>query len=165
MAAPVRHGRYAPQKTLSSTSGLSRRHGVNETQCSEKALFALTYFIAKSKLKNQSGRKGAKSVWVYSLTPGASIPIIVLIVNTGGVMARTTSVTIGEQLDSFISRLIDSGRYGSASEVMRSALRLLEQQETNDEVIRQAVIAGLESGESSLSLRDIAAQRKLRHRV
>lgn len=80
-------------------------------------------------------------------------------------MARTTSVTIGEQLDSFISRLIDSGRYGSASEVMRSALRLLEQQETNDEVIRQAVIAGLESGESSLSLRDIAAQTKLRHRV
>ncbi|MBD2806555.1 type II toxin-antitoxin system ParD family antitoxin [Xenorhabdus sp. ZM] len=80
-------------------------------------------------------------------------------------MARTTSVTIGEQLDSFISRLIDSGRYGSASEVMRSALRLLEQQETNDEVVRQAVIAGLESGESPLSLRDIAAQRKLRHRV
>ncbi|WP_411705591.1 type II toxin-antitoxin system ParD family antitoxin [Edaphovirga cremea] len=80
-------------------------------------------------------------------------------------MARTTSVTIGEQLDSFISRLIDSGRYGSASEVMRSALRLLEQQETNDEAVRQAVIAGLESGESPLSLRDIAAQRKLRHRV
>ena len=106
MAAPVRHGRYAPQKTLSSTSGLSRRHGVNETQCSEKALFALTYFIAKSKLKNQSGRKGAKSVWVYSLTPGASIPIIVLIVNTGGVMARTTSVTIGEQLDSLPARLV-----------------------------------------------------------
>lgn len=63
-------------------------------------------------------------------------------------MVRTTIVTIGEQLDSFISRLIDSGRYGSASEV-----------------IRQAVIAGLDSGESSLSLRDIAEQRKLRHRV
>ncbi|WP_300002317.1 type II toxin-antitoxin system ParD family antitoxin [uncultured Cedecea sp.] len=80
-------------------------------------------------------------------------------------MARTTSVTIGEQLDSFISRLIESGRYGSTSEVMRSALRLLEQQEANDEVVRLAVIAGLESGESSLSLREIAAQRKNKHRV
>jgi antitoxin ParD1/3/4 len=100
---------------------------------------------------------------VYSLTPGASIPIIVLIVNTGALWPEQQA-TIGEQLDSFISRLIDSGRYGSASEVMRSALRLLEQQETNDEVIRQAVIAGLESGESSLSLRDIA-HKKPRHRV
>lgn len=100
-----------------------------------------------------------------SLTRGISISIIVFIVNTGGIMARTTSVTIGEQLDSFISRLIDSGRYGSASEVMRSALRLLEQQEAHDEAVRQAVIAGLESGESPLSLRDIAAQRKLKHRV
>lgn len=38
----------------------ARRHGVNETQSSEKALFALTFFIAKSKLKNQSGRKGGE---------------------------------------------------------------------------------------------------------
>ena len=80
-------------------------------------------------------------------------------------MARTTSVTLGEQLETFISRLIESGRYGSASGVMRSALRLLERQETNDEAVRQAVIAGLESGESPLSLQEIAAQRKLKHRV
>lgn len=119
-------------------------------------------FVRKA---HQGGQFGYAGSGVYSLTPGASTPTIVLIVNTGGIMARTTSVTIGEQLDSFISRLIDSGRYGSASEVMRSALRLLEQQEANDEVIRQAVIAGLESGESSLSLRDIAVQRKLKHRV
>lgn len=103
---------------------------------------------------------------MYSLTLGENILTIVLIVNTmGEVMSRTTSVTIGEQLNSFINRLIDSGRYGSTSEVMRSALRLLEQQETNDEVARQAVIAGLKSGESSQSLRDIAVQKKLRHCV
>ncbi|WP_127958528.1 type II toxin-antitoxin system ParD family antitoxin [Serratia microhaemolytica] len=80
-------------------------------------------------------------------------------------MSRTTSVTIGEQLNAFISRLIESGRYGSASEVMRSALRLLEQQEAKDEQIRLAVLAGLESGESPLSLSDIAAQKKQKHRV
>lgn len=80
-------------------------------------------------------------------------------------MARTRSVTISQQLDSFISRLIESGRYCSASEVMCSALRLLEQQEANNEVVLQAVIAGLESGESSLSLREIAAQRKNKHRA
>lgn len=44
-------------------------------------------------------------------------------------MARTTSVTIGTQLDDFVAELIDSGRYGSTSEVVRSALRLLERQE------------------------------------
>ncbi|NUU64979.1 type II toxin-antitoxin system ParD family antitoxin [Enterobacteriaceae bacterium BIT-l23] len=80
-------------------------------------------------------------------------------------MARTTSVTIGDQLDAFISRLIDSGRYGSVSEVMRSALRLLQQQEDRDEAVRQAVVSGLESGESPLSLKEIAAQRKRKHRV
>ncbi|MCW1873099.1 type II toxin-antitoxin system ParD family antitoxin (plasmid) [Erwinia sp. INIA-01] len=80
-------------------------------------------------------------------------------------MARTTSVTIDEQLELFINRLIESGRYGSTSEVMRSALRLLEKQEASDELLRQAVVAGLESGESELTLTEIAAQRKLKHRV
>ncbi|MBM7344908.1 type II toxin-antitoxin system ParD family antitoxin [Pantoea coffeiphila] len=80
-------------------------------------------------------------------------------------MARTTSVTIGEQLELFINRLIESGRYGSTSEVMRSALRLLEKQEASDELLRQAVVAGLESGESELTLTEIAEQRKLKHRV
>ncbi|MGJ3447782.1 type II toxin-antitoxin system ParD family antitoxin [Enterobacter sp. PTB] len=74
-------------------------------------------------------------------------------------MRKITSISMGEQLDGFVQRMVESGRYGNASEVMRSALRLLEQQETHDEVVRQAVIAGLESGESSLTLRDIAAQR------
>ncbi len=72
---------------------------------------------------------------------------------------------MGKQLDGFVQRMIESGRYGSASEVMRSALRLLEQQEYQDEVIRNAVIEGLESGESALTLREIAEQRKQRHRV
>ncbi|MEH4990369.1 type II toxin-antitoxin system ParD family antitoxin [Enterobacter asburiae] len=80
-------------------------------------------------------------------------------------MRKITSISMGEQLDGFVQRMVESGRYGNASEVMRSALRLLEQQETHDEVVRQAVIAGLESGESSLTLRDIAAQLNRKHNV
>jgi antitoxin ParD1/3/4 len=80
-------------------------------------------------------------------------------------MARTTSITIGSQLDDFIGKLIESGRYGSTSEVVRSALRLLEQQESQMAALRSAVEAGEKSGESELSLHEIAAQVKQKHDV
>ena len=66
-------------------------------------------------------------------------------------MARTTSITIGAPLDDFIGKLIESGRFGSTSEVVRSALRLLERQENQLAALRTAVEAGERSGESDLS--------------
>ena len=80
-------------------------------------------------------------------------------------MPRTTSITIGSQLDDFVGKLIESGRYGSTSEVVRSALRLLERQENQTAALRSAVEAGERSGESGLSLRDIADQVKKKHHV
>ena len=80
-------------------------------------------------------------------------------------MPRTTSVTIGSQLDDFVGKLIESGRYGSTSEVVRSAVRLLESQESQVTALRNAIEAGERSGESSLSLRDIANQVKQKHNV
>lgn len=80
-------------------------------------------------------------------------------------MPRTTSVTIGSQLDEFVTTLIESGRYGSTSEVIRSALRLLEHQENQAMALRRAIEAGDESGESDLNLKDIAAKVKLKHNV
>lgn len=80
-------------------------------------------------------------------------------------MARTTSVTIGSQLDEFVTTLIESGRYGSTSEVMRSALRLLERQENQTMALRDAIEAGDQSGESNLKLKDIAAKVKQKHNV
>lgn len=90
---------------------------------------------------------------------------IVLIINTGDLMARTTSVTIGESLDGFIERMIATGRYGSTSEVMRSALRLLEQQENQQDLLRKAIDEGDASGECSLSLKEIALRRKAQMNV
>lgn len=80
-------------------------------------------------------------------------------------MPRTTSITIGDQLDAFVSRMIDNGRYGSTSEVVRSALRLLEEKESQMDTLRNAVLAGEPSGESSLTLRDIAAKKKRERNV
>ncbi|MBO2618334.1 type II toxin-antitoxin system ParD family antitoxin [Shewanella algae] len=80
-------------------------------------------------------------------------------------MPRTTSITIGSQLDEFVGQLIASGRYGSTSEVVRSALRLLERQENQTAALKSAIEAGERSGESPLSLRDIAEQIKRQQHV
>ncbi len=80
-------------------------------------------------------------------------------------MPRTTSITIGSQLDEFVGKLIASGRYGSTSEVMRSALRLLERHENQSSALRSAVEAGEQSGESDLTLHDIARQVKQQQHV
>ncbi|MGR6981006.1 type II toxin-antitoxin system ParD family antitoxin [Testudinibacter sp. P27/CKL/0425] len=80
-------------------------------------------------------------------------------------MARTTSVTLGEPLNEFVAKMIESGRYGSSSEVMRSALRLLEEQEAQMEALRLAIKAGDESGESDLTISEFLAIKRASHNV
>ncbi|MDN3611454.1 type II toxin-antitoxin system ParD family antitoxin [Vibrio ostreicida] len=67
-------------------------------------------------------------------------------------MAKNTSITLGEHFDGFISSQIQSGRYSSASEVIRSALRLLETQETKMNTLRQLLVEGEESGMADYDL-------------
>lgn len=67
-------------------------------------------------------------------------------------MAKNTSITLGEHFDGFIANQIKSGRYGSASEVIRSALRLLETQETKIHTLRQLLVDGEESGTADYDL-------------
>lgn len=67
-------------------------------------------------------------------------------------MAKNTSITLGDHFDGFIANQIQSGRYSSASEVIRSALRLLETQETKMNTLRQLLIEGEESGTADYDL-------------
>jgi len=61
-------------------------------------------------------------------------------------MARNTSITLGNHFESFVEREIASGRYASVNEVIRSALRLLETEEQKVEALRNALIEGEDSG-------------------
>jgi antitoxin ParD1/3/4 len=63
-------------------------------------------------------------------------------------MSRNTSVSLGDHFESFIDRQIQSGRYGSASEVIRASLRLLEEHEQKLGALRQALIDGENSGDA-----------------
>ena len=63
-----------------------------------------------------------------------------------------SSYTIGEHYEAFIRKLVDSGRYSSASEVVRDSLRLLEDAEILRDIrtdeLRKLIQEGLDSGES-----------------
>jgi antitoxin ParD1/3/4 len=63
-------------------------------------------------------------------------------------MSKSTSVALDDHLVGFIERQIAAGRYGSASEVVRAALELLEEHEAKLEALRGALIEGEQSGPS-----------------
>jgi antitoxin ParD1/3/4 len=84
-------------------------------------------------------------------------------------MAKHTSVTLGDHFEQFVNAKIATGTFGSASEVVRAGLRLLERQEQEDaaklEALRAAIGKGIAAGrakDSSMEsvLAKSRAQRK-----
>lgn len=62
-------------------------------------------------------------------------------------MAKNTSMSLGEHFADFIDTQVQSGRYGSASEVVRAGLRMLEERETKVKALQEALITGERSGQ------------------
>lgn len=61
-------------------------------------------------------------------------------------MAKNTSISLGPHFDVFITEQVKDGRYGSASEVVRAGLRLLENKETRLGTLRAMLAEGEQSG-------------------
>lgn len=60
-------------------------------------------------------------------------------------MAKNTSILLGDYFDSFINKQVQTGKYSSASEVVRTALRMFEHEEAK----KVKLIKELKKGEKS----------------
>jgi antitoxin ParD1/3/4 len=61
-------------------------------------------------------------------------------------MQRNTSILLGDHFEKFVSGEVSSGRYNSVSEVIRTALRLLEEEESKKVYLNEALRRGEKSG-------------------
>jgi antitoxin ParD1/3/4 len=62
--------------------------------------------------------------------------------NNGVLIMATTSLSLGEHWEGFIKQQVSSGRYGSASEVVRDALRTMEDQKSKLEALQAHLSEG-----------------------
>jgi len=53
------------------------------------------------------------------------------------------SAELGKQLESYIQQLVDAGRYGSKSEVLREGVRLVQDRETKLAALDAALARGM----------------------
>ncbi|MDR1227442.1 MAG: type II toxin-antitoxin system ParD family antitoxin [Azoarcus sp.] len=60
---------------------------------------------------------------------------------------RNTSVYLGDHFAGFIDKQVQTGRYGTASDVVRAGLRLLENHEARMRALEAALVEGENSGE------------------
>jgi len=61
-------------------------------------------------------------------------------------MAKNTSILLGDYFENFIDGLVKTGKFSSASEVVRNALRMFEQEESKKTELIKELIKGEKSG-------------------
>ncbi|MGF9694876.1 type II toxin-antitoxin system ParD family antitoxin [Rhizobium sp. 0TCS1.26] len=83
--------------------------------------------------------------WRHMVTSRLSVNMTVS--RTGAdLMGEITSITVDEDLASFVRQQVDKGLYASESEVVEDALRLLKE---SDEASLKELRAAIEEGEAS----------------
>lgn len=75
------------------------------------------------------------------------------------------SADLGPQLESFVAKLVETGRYNSKSEVLREGIRLIQERETRLSVLDQALARGLADAETGRvkSMSDVVARLEAKY--
>jgi antitoxin ParD1/3/4 len=83
-------------------------------------------------------------------------------------MSMATSYSIGKHFEAFIESLIASGRYSTASEIIRDGLRMIEEREQDREAklewLRAAIQEGLDSPSEEVDIHEWMEDVKRRGR-
>ena len=76
-----------------------------------------------------------------------------------------TRIALGSHFEEFVKKLLDSGRFNNASEVVRAGLRLLEDDEKLREIrhrdLKSAIQEGIDS-EDAGTIEDVVAKNRAR---
>ncbi len=73
------------------------------------------------------------------------------------------NVSIGDGLEGFVEAAVKSGRYASASEVVREGLRLVQEREAKLEALRATLLASINDPRPSISDEEVG--RRLERRA
>ncbi|MBJ2153401.1 type II toxin-antitoxin system ParD family antitoxin [Paracoccus sp. IB05] len=75
------------------------------------------------------------------------------------------SADLGHQLENFVTKLVETGRYNSKSEVLREGIRLVQEREARLTVLDQALARGIddEDAKRTKPLADVVARLELRY--
>jgi antitoxin ParD1/3/4 len=76
-----------------------------------------------------------------------------------------SSVDLGKQLESFVSGLVQTGRYNSRSEILREGVRLIHERETRLAALDASIARGLADAEAGRvhAIDDVAAELDARY--
>ncbi len=77
------------------------------------------------------------------------------------------SADLGTQLESYIRQLVETGRYGSKSEVLREGVRLVQEREARLAALDASITRGIADADNgrTYAAKDVFAELRSRHKA